>query len=99
MEPNSETNTNPTPPLSPKTKIDRVAGDSSFQNLMKERAKERTKKDERGVAELAVQITHAEQALAAEIRRRVEADASTREQSRKRVEEVRAQLEEWVREK
>jgi len=55
-----------------KTKLRAVVGDATtFQKLMKERTKERKEKDDHSVAELRIKMSAMEDALSAEIKRRL----------------------------
>eukprot|EP00594_Rhizosolenia_setigera_P008110 CAMPEP_0178974152 /NCGR_PEP_ID=MMETSP0789-20121207/22258_1 /TAXON_ID=3005 /ORGANISM="Rhizosolenia setigera, Strain CCMP 1694" /LENGTH=256 /DNA_ID=CAMNT_0020662375 /DNA_START=36 /DNA_END=806 /DNA_ORIENTATION=+ len=63
------------PPPSPshnKKKLNEMLGDGTFEKLMKERTKLRKEKDEHVIAELRVKMTSMENALTAEIKRRID---------------------------
>mmetsp|Transcript_1814 Transcript_1814/g.2733 ORF Transcript_1814/g.2733 Transcript_1814/m.2733 type:complete len:303 (-) Transcript_1814:64-972(-) len=88
--------TDSTPISASKAKLNAVIGDGSFDQLVKARMRVRKEKDEHSVAELKIQMSNLERALAAEIKRRIDSNRKLEEMCVDRVKNLEKKLENMV---
>lgn len=91
--PNSVDVVAPGTTTSASSKLKSIMGDGSFEQLMKERAKIRKEKDEHSIAEIRVQLTSMENALSAEIKRRVDLNRSMERQCQAHISSLQTEVE------